>query len=413
MSPSLASPTAFASRYIVVFHGPGERCVSLMSRILGVGEARGVRVRSGTTVLRARSPQAPRPRVYARLGVAVADLDDDQLRLLRRQELVAAVVANEPCLAPASTAAAPEAEVTPVPGQSWCLEVMGVSAGRRPTGRGVTVAVLDTGVDLDHPDLAGRFEEDSSAVCFVPNERVQDRHGHGTHCAGVVGGPARSHSGIHYGVAPGARLLVGKVLSDTGAGFADSILDGIDWAAENGARVISLSCVSSRAAGEPHAVAYQRVAESLLQASPGVLLLAAAGNSSERPWYTRAVGNPAACPSLMAVAAVRRARNVASFSGRQMDEIGMVNVSAPGVGVHSAWTGASYRTMSGTSMAVSHVAGLAALYLEEQPELSARELWRALEARAEPLGDVRDFGSGLVQAGAALEPALDTAASPP
>jgi subtilisin family serine protease len=290
--------------------------------------------------------------------------------------------------------------------------MMGVTAGSRLTGRGVTVAVLDTGVDLDHPDFAGRLDEDSTAVCFVPNERVQDRHGHGTHCAGVVGGPARSHSGTHYGVAPGARLLVGKVLSDTGAGFADWILDGIDWAAENGARVISLSCVSSRAAGEPHAVAYERVAESLLQASPGALLVVAAGNSSARPWYTRAVGNPAACPSLMAVAAVHRGRHVASFSSRQMDEIGRVNVSAPGVGVHSAWTGGSYRTMSGTSMAVSHVAGLAALYLEAQPGLSARELWRVLEAGARPLGDVRDCGSGLVQAGA-LERALDTTANPP
>ena len=195
---------------------------------------------------------------------------------------------------------------------------------------------------------------------------------------------------------------MGKVLSDAGAGFSDWILDGIDWAAENGARVISLSCISSRAAGEPHAVVYERVAENLLQASPGMLLLAAAGNASERPWYTRPVDNPAACPSLLAVAAVHRARHVASFSGRQMDDIGEVDFSAPGVGVHSAWTGGGFRTLSGTSMAVPHVAGVAALYLEEQPTLSARELWRALQARALPLGDVRDFGSGLVQAGAAL-----------
>jgi subtilisin family serine protease len=202
------------------------------------------------------------------------------------------------------------------------------------------------------------------------------------------------------------RLLAGKVLSDTGSGFSDWILDGVDWATEKQARVITLSCVSSRGPGQPYAVAYERIAENLLQGRPGTLLLAAAGNASERPWYTRAVDNPAACPSLMAVAAVHRARRIASFSGRQMDEIGEVNLSAPGVGVHSAWTGGLFRTISGTSMAVPHVAGVAALYLEEQPTLSARDLWRLLQSRAQPLGDVHDFGSGLVQAGASAGGAL-------
>jgi len=405
---SLASPTTRAPRYIVVFHAPGERSVSLMSRILGVGEARGVCARSGTTVLRARSPDVPPPRVYERLGVAVTDLDDDQVRRLRAEEHVAAVVANERCFTPASTAVRPAAEVSSAPGHSWCLEMMGVTAGHRFTGRGVTVAVLDTGVDLDHPELGTRFKEDSNAASFVPTERVQDGHGHGTHCVGVAGGPVRSRSGTRYGVAPGVRLLVGKVLSDAGSGFTDWILDGIDWAVENHARIIALSCVSSRAAGQPHAVAYERVAASLLQARPGVLLVAAAWNASARPWYTRAVDNPAACPSLMAVAAVHPARRIASFSGRQMDEIGEINLAAPGVGVHSAWTGGGFRTRSGTSMAVPHVAGVAALYLEERPNLSARDLWRALQARAQPLGDPCDFGRGLVQAGAGAERTLDS-----
>jgi subtilisin len=194
---------------------------------------------------------------------------------------------------------------------------------------------------------------------------------------------------------------VGKVLSDAGSGFSDWILDGIDWAAENGARVISLSCLSNRTAGQPYAVVYERVAENLLRSHPGTLLLAAAGNASERPWYTRPVDNPAACPSLVAVAAVHRAGRIASFSGRQMDDIGEVNLSAPGVRVHSAWTGGGFRTLSGTSMAVPHAAGIAALYLEEEPTLSGPGLWRAFQQRALPLGDPRDFGSGLVQATAA------------
>ena len=397
-----------APRHIVVFRTPVGRNLSLLSCILGVGEAKGARVRSSTTLLRARHPCAAPPRVYERLGVAVADLDDDQLLRLRRHEDVAAVVSNERCFVPASPGTegvAPETAggepgpaVATAPGHSWCLDMIGVRAGHPASGRGVTVAVLDTGVDLDHPDLAGRFRESWQAASFVPREVVQDGHGHGTHCVGVVAGPRRSISGTRYGVAPGARVLVGKVLSDAGSGFSDWILDGIDWAAENGARVVSMSCVSSRTAGEPCALVYERVAENLLRTSPGTLLLAAAGNASERPWYTRAVDNPAACPSLLAVAAVHRARRIASFSGRQMDDIGEVNISAPGVGVHSAWTGGGFRTLSGTSMAVPHVAGVAALYLEEQPTLSGSDLRRTLQTWALPLGDVRDFGSGLVQA---------------
>jgi subtilisin len=378
-----------------------------MSQVLGVGEAPGTRVRSGTTLLRARRPDSPPTRVYEHLGVAVADLDDDQLLRLRRREEVAAVVPNEPCLVAASpspgTDAPGAARRQPgpggagPPGRSWCLGMIGIGPGHPRSGRGSTIAVLDTGVDLNHPDLASRFAEDWKAASFVPGETAQDGHGHGTHCVGIVGGPRRSSSGTRYGVAPGARVLVGKVLSDAGSGFSDWILDGIDWAAENGARAISLSCLSSRAAGQPHAVVYERVAENLLRSHPGTLLLGAAGNASERPWYTRPVDNPAACPSLLAVAAVHRAGRIASFSGRQMDDIGEVNLAAPGVAVHSAWTGGGFRTLSGTSMAVPHVAGVAALYLEEEPTLSGPGLWRALEQRALPLGDARDFGSGLVQ----------------
>jgi subtilisin family serine protease len=282
--------------------------------------------------------------------------------------------------------------------------MIGVGPDQPRTGRGACVAVLDTGVDLAHPDLAPRLAEDWRAASFVPGEAVQDGHGHGTHCVGVVGGPRRSSSGTRYGVAPDARVLVGKVLSDAGTGFSDWILDGIDWAADNGARAISLSCISSRSAGQPYAVVYERVAENLLGSRPGALLLAAAGNASERPWYTRPVDNPAACPSLVAVGAVHPAGRIASFSGRQMDDVGEVNLAAPGVRVHSAWTGGGFRTLGGTSMAVPHVAGVAALYLEEEPALSARGLWRALEQRALSLGDVRDFGRGLVQANAGTAP---------
>ena len=387
-------------RHIVVFREPSTRNTSLLSSVLGAGELRSGRARDDTTLLRARPLGREASRSYERLGVAVADLDDDRVSRIQRLDSVAAVVPNTRCFIPASAVAerATAPWPRPVPAHSWCLELIGVSPDLAQLGRGATVAVLDTGIDVDHPDLAKRVRENGQAASFVPGESVHDGHGHGTHCAGIVGGPRRSSSGTRYGVAPEVRLLVGKVLSDLGTGFTDWILEGIDWAAANGARVISLSCLSSRSAGEPHSVVYERVAKSLLESSPGTLLLAPTGNASARPWHMQPVDNPAACPSLVAVAAVRRARQVASFSGRQMDETGEVNLSAPGVDVHSAWTGGGFRSLSGTSMAVPHVAGVAALYLEERPTLSALELRFALEARARPLGDARDFGRGLVRA---------------
>ncbi len=394
-------------RHIVVFSERSGRNLSLMAHVLGVGGAAGDRVRSATTVLRARDPGSPPTRVYERLGVAVTDLDDGQLLRLRRRAEVAAVVSNEACAVAASAGPVSDARAAPAlrtPPHSWCLDRIGVGPDHRHTGRGASVAVLDTGVDLAHPDLAPRFAEHWKAASFVPGETAQDGHGHGTHCVGVVGGPRRSASGTRYGVAPDARVLVGKVLSDAGTGFSDWILDGIDWAADNGARVISLSCISTRATSQPYTVVYERVAENLLRSRPGTLLLAAAGNASERPWYTRPVDNPAACPSLVAVGAVHPAGRIASFSGRQMDDIGEVNLAAPGVRVHSAWAGGGFRALSGTSMAVPHVAGVAALCLEEEPTLSGAALWRVLEERALPLGDVRDFGRGLVQANAGAGP---------
>jgi subtilisin family serine protease len=281
---------------------------------------------------------------------------------------------------------------------SWTLDLLGMPHGFPLNGAGVKVAVLDTGLDLGHPDFAGRFSTGRNKRSFVSGGSVQDRNGHGTHCAGIVAGPAQSASGIRYAVAPGVELLIGKVLTDDGLGSTDGILDGIAWAADQGARVISLSLGTARATGARFSAAYERIAETLLKAAPGTLIVAAAGSSSGRPFLTSPVENPAACPSILSIAAVDQRLQITDSSCSQCDHIGAVDLCAPGTGIYSAWNAGGFRTTGGTSAAASHVAGTAALHLEAQPTLTAVELRRMLEQTALPLGRPEVFGRGLVQA---------------
>ena len=230
-------------------------------------------------------------------------------------------------------------------------------------------------------------------------EPVQDGHGHGTHCCGTVAGPIQSQGFIRYGVAPDVELMVGKVMDDDGSGFDSDILEGISWAAENGARTISLSLGSSREAGEESSAVYEDIARQLLEEGNDCLLVAAAGNDSNRPDFVSAVNNPAACESFLSVAAVDKRGSIAPFSCAQLDSIGLVDISAPGVDVLSSFPGGKFAEMSGTSMATPHVVGVAALYLQRDPGLTAHRLWHILERNATPTsGPVTEFGRGLVQA---------------
>lgn len=438
-------------QFIVVFRERSERNVSLLSRIRRVGQAQGVTARAGQAVLAAKGTSPALSKVYERLGVAVTDLTENEVKSLEAQEQVAAVVRNEirtiPPLRPSSQTEGLESAldtdvgqsleaataarlafldgmlaaiaavrayegqgsgaVPPAPATSpevaararrtWGLAALGMRADYNiATGRGVKLAVLDTGINLRHPDFAGRLQTGITAVSFIPWQSVQDGHGHGTHCAGVAAGPRNTFSGTRYGVASEVDLLVGKVLSNQGSGSDDGILEAIDWAADQGARIISMSLGSPRDPGEGFSQAYETVAQALL--NQGIIIVAAAGNESDRPLSPAAVGHPAACPSILAVAAIDRQRRVADFSCRQMDAIGEVNVSAPGVSVYSTWLGQRYTMLDGTSMATPHVAGVAALLLERNPQFSGQELWQAVQTTATVLGAAADFGSGLVQA---------------
>lgn len=280
----------------------------------------------------------------------------------------------------------------------WSLEAIGAGAAARgATGRGVKVAVIDTGLALDHPDFGSRVDPENLRS-FVSGQGVEDEDGHGTHCAGVISGPSSSAGGIRYGVAPDAELVVGRVFDDAGRTDDEIVIDAIQWAASRGARVISLSLGSRRRPGEPFSDAYERIASRLLRRERSVLLVAAAGNDSHRAVSRLVpVSDPAACPSILAVAAIDDRHAVADFSNREMDAVGTLDLSGPGVDVHSSTIGGGFEFMSGTSMAAPHVSGVAALVLERNPGMGATALRDALVAGARALGDRLDYGAGLVQ----------------
>jgi subtilisin len=263
----------------------------------------------------------------------------------------------------------------------------------RVTGRGVKVAIIDTGIDNNHPDLSV-----SGGVSFVPGVTSwDDDHSHGTHCAGIAG--ARNNLTGVVGVAPNCSLYAVKVLNKQGRGHFSWILAGMNWAARNGMHVASMSLGSlASSANVACVVAYQRAAQTLI--NQGCIVVAAAGNSfgTANPW----VGQPARCPGFMAVAAVDRNGNIAPFSSRGPANLCAtcgVEISAPGVSINSTVPGGGYGVKSGTSMACPHVSGAAALLKELHPTWSPAQIRARLKATAGDLGAPGNdptFGSGLL-----------------
>lgn len=258
-------------------------------------------------------------------------------------------------------------------------------------GSGIKVAVLDTGIDANHPDF-----QSSSIVpeSFVEGETVDDVQGHGTHCAGTICGRG-SGNVPRYGVAPGVSLHVGKVLNNQGAGREGDIIAGMAWAIERGCDVVSMSLGRPTTPDEPYDPLYEAVAQDALE--QGTLIVAASGNESDRRWnYVAPVGAPANCPSIMAVAAIGADGRVAGFSSGGTGT-GKVDIAAPGVSVFSSFPGVqTYKKLSGTSMACPHVAGLAALLASSSSNLRGQPLWDHLVGSAAGLGGSEvDIGAGL------------------
>ncbi|MGW5202615.1 S8 family peptidase [Streptomyces spiralis] len=253
-------------------------------------------------------------------------------------------------------------------------------------GKGTKVAVLDTGVDAEHPDLVGRVAESRN---FTDSETTDDRQGHGTHTASTVGGSGAASDGLKKGVAPGTSLLIGKVLNDQGYGQDSWIIAGMQWAVDQKADVVSMS-LGNPAIGDcsdPMAQATKQLSQ-----NTHTLFVVAAGNAGPN---TETVSSPGCVPGVLTVGAVDRDDITAGFSSRGPVAVTHTlkpEIAAPGVGISAANAGGrgtyAYQTMSGTSMATPHVAGAAAVVRQAHPDWTAQQIKAALVSSARTDGKV-------------------------
>lgn len=306
---------------------------------------------------------------------------------------------------------------------TWGVDAVG-AADSSFDGSGITVAVLDTGIDLSHPAFTGVTIERKNFT----TESDDDIHGHGTHCAGTIFG--QDVDGTRIGVARNiSDALIAKVLG-AGGGSSATLANAIQWAVENGANVVSMSLgidfpgfvdslvnesgldinPATSIALEGYRAninlfsALSQMIEARNAFANGAIIVAASGNESNRPAYEVAVAPPAAGNGIISVGALGQrddGLSVANFSNTQC------NVSAPGVAISSAALGGGLVSWNGTSMATPHVAGVAALWAQKELEqtgqissqnIAAKLLGRASRDSLVADAELDDVGNGIVQA---------------
>ncbi|MFG2654501.1 S8 family serine peptidase [Streptomyces sp. NPDC048425] len=271
-------------------------------------------------------------------------------------------------------------------------------------GKGVKVAVLDTGIDPTHPDVKDRIVGSKS---FVPGQAVLDENGHGTHVASTVAGSGAASGGDYKGVAPAADLLIGKVLGNEGSGQDSGIIEAMEWAKDQGAAVVSMSLGDTTPDDGTDPMAQ---AVNALSADGGPLFVIAAGNAYD----PGAISTPGSAEKALTVAAVDKSDARASFSsqGPLVGNSGLKpDISAPGVNITAAasqavpGTTGMYRTMSGASMATPHVAGAAAILKQRHPDWTGQQLKDALMSTSKELPDYTPYemGTGRVDVPAAVD----------
>ncbi|MGV3526223.1 MAG: S8 family peptidase [Candidatus Sericytochromatia bacterium] len=293
----------------------------------------------------------------------------------------------------------------------WSLPKIGIPTAWNQGGTGrkeLLVAVVDSGIDYQHPDLRGQIVNGMDFMTDNPtgpngegspdtiDKDPLDQMGHGTHVAGIIAALPDNQMGV-AGIAPGVRILNIKTLNQDGWGSAFAIAQGITYAVDQGARIINLSLGGDQPS-KPIELAVQYAIKK------GALLVAASGNS-----YTT-TGYPAAYPGVLAVGATDNQDGLADFSNHDK----RINVVAPGVDILSTTPtfvtptmmsngiDQNYSVMSGTSMACPMVTAQAALLLSQNPSLTAPQIIDLIQRSARPVGDPNMMGHGLIQIGESL-----------
>ncbi len=330
-----------------------------------------------------------------------ADLSDIQLRIARLAGLKPILVKKFYILADAVESVSPTPQTTPTQGVSWSIQEMLGESDLQSTkgGKGVHIALLDTGIEQAHPDLSERvfgcFDLADATEGFIDGT-CADQNGHGTHMAGVLvadGGP--DLTGM-YGFAPQASISAYRVCGSAGTCLSDDIAIAIQHAVEAGVQIIVLGMGGeAQSSFINDALAYA--------AEHGVMVVAPAGNDGP---YEDSLDWPAREPSVLSVAAVDDVGEPAEFSSRGINETtkayllenGDVEFAAPGVNIESTFREGGYAILSGTSMAVPHVAGLAAVmwqHTAKHPAQATRALLRELSRDVGVKGDDNATGWGV------------------